>query len=133
MTKRLADGGEVDARLQQENCRRVPQGMRVDPLLPQGAGCSGSGADVLLDQVPDTEARELRPLTVDEQRRFAASRARVAGAEIPQKPRGLRPNRAESGLATFAPQPDLLRRLGVSHRRRSRISWTRAPVLLTSR
>ena len=94
MPEPLADRRKVDPGLQQKYGRRVPQGMRVNPLLSQGADCCGSRFDVLLEQVADAEASKFSALTVHEERRFAVRATCSALGELPQKPRGLRPNRA---------------------------------------
>ncbi|RXH38652.1 hypothetical protein XH99_00810 [Bradyrhizobium nanningense] len=72
MSKPLTDGREVDSRLQEKDGGRMPQGMGMDPLLLQRAGCSGSGCDVLLEQVTNAKAGQLVALAIHEERRFAA-------------------------------------------------------------
>jgi len=66
MAKPLTDRREVDSRLQQKDGGRMPQGMGMDPLLPQRSGCSGSGCDVLLEEVTNAEAGQLGALAVYE-------------------------------------------------------------------
>ena len=84
----------------------------MDPLLPQGGDCCGADFDVLFEQVADTEAGEFSALTVHEERRFTVPGLSCALGELSQELRGLRPNRAESGLAALATQADLVGRLG---------------------
>jgi hypothetical protein len=48
VTEPLADGGKVDARLEQMDRCGVAQRMRMDPLACQCRGCGGAGCNVLL-------------------------------------------------------------------------------------
>src|SRR3954449_2800047 len=48
VTEPLADGREVDARLEHMDRCGVAQRMRMDPFARQCRGCGGAGCDVLL-------------------------------------------------------------------------------------
>ena len=66
MPKPLADRREVNSGLEQVNCRGMSQRVGVYPLLLQGARRGCTGRDVLVEQIPDTEACELAAALVRE-------------------------------------------------------------------
>jgi hypothetical protein len=53
----VADGHEIDARLQKMDGRAVPQAVRVEPLSYE-TGTRGAGAIAVLgEEIPDAESR----------------------------------------------------------------------------
>ncbi|EPZ16249.1 hypothetical protein M622_13555 [Thauera terpenica 58Eu] len=66
MPKPLADRREVNSGLEQVNRRGMSQRVGVYPLLLQGARRGCTGRDVLVEQIPDTEACELAAALVRE-------------------------------------------------------------------
>lgn len=66
MPKPLADRREVNSGLEQVNRRGMSQRVGVYPLLLQGARRGCTGRDVLVEQIPDTEACEFAAALVRE-------------------------------------------------------------------
>ena len=132
VTEPLADGGKIDACLEQMDRCGVPQRMRVDPFAFQCRGCGCAGCNVLPQEISNAESSHCGAALVEEDRLIG--RIFHAGMLLlDQIPQQLRRPRPDGTTRILLPLParrtwkgDLSR---TSRTWRLRISWTRAPVL----
>ena len=111
MAQPLADRGEIDAGLEERDGRTMAYRVRVNALIAQRRHRSGSGGDILPEQIAHPEPRNLAPAHVDEDEGlgrvdFCRSDFRY---QLPQQPRRRRPDWAKADLGTLAVQPHLAR------------------------
>jgi hypothetical protein len=62
----LTNGCEIDTRFEQGDGSSMPQGMRVNALVAKRGSGSAGESDVLAQQVPYSEARQLLSASIGE-------------------------------------------------------------------
>ena len=130
VTEPMADGDEVDSGLEEMDRGAVSKAVRVEPFEGE-TGTDGTGAVAIFgEQVSHPESSQRSPAVIHEQRGGRGWREVTLRDTRTQQLRRLRPERTQ---ALFRPFPRRRACVGAtswrSHGRRSRISWTRAPVL----